>query len=128
MSDKAVDDSLAVLKVILDLFVTSKMIKKLFTALLEDENILYFDEDSGNVIFSCNKMGILNTDLNNVNIDNNVDEDDLDTIILIKFLFWHIKFEKRKAFKKELSEELMPVACILKNGGIFVCQKMRKKK
>ena len=35
------------------------MIKKLFTALYADKNILYFDEDFGNVVFSCNKMDIL---------------------------------------------------------------------
>ena len=39
------------------------MIKKLYTALYGDENILYFDKDSGNVVFSCNEMGILNIDL-----------------------------------------------------------------
>ena len=33
MSDEAVNDSLAALKLTLDWFVTSKMIKKLFTAL-----------------------------------------------------------------------------------------------
>ena len=35
------------------------MIKKLFTALYADKNILYFDEDFGNVLFSCNEMDIL---------------------------------------------------------------------
>ena len=88
MCDEAVDDSLATLKLIPDWFVTSKIIKELFTALYADENALYFNEDSGNVIFSCNEMGI--------NLDNNFDEDDPDTIILIRLLDWHIKFEKRK--------------------------------
>ena len=46
-------------------------------------------------------MSILNTDLNNINLDNNFDEDDLDTIILVRLLTWHIKFEKRKALKKK---------------------------
>ena len=82
------------------MFVTSKMIKELFTALHADENILYFNEDSSNVTFSCNDMGILNMDINNINIDINFDEDDPDTIIPIRHLAWHIKFEKRKAFKK----------------------------
>ena len=41
-------------------------------------------------------MGILKTDLNNINFDNNIDEDDPDTIIVIRLLAWHIKFEKRK--------------------------------
>ena len=45
MCDKAVDGSLATLKLILDWFVTSETIKKLFTAFYADENILYFNED-----------------------------------------------------------------------------------
>ena len=39
MCDEAVDDSVAALKLIPDWFVTSKMIKKLFTALYADDNI-----------------------------------------------------------------------------------------
>ena len=54
-------------------------------------------------------MGIFNIDLNNINLDNNLDEDDPDTIILVRLLAWHIKFEERKALKKELSQELMPL-------------------
>ena len=82
MCDKAVDGCLAVLKFVPDWFVTSKMIKKIFTALYADENILYFDEDFGNVVFDCNEMGVLNIDLNCNNLDdNNFHEDDLDTII-----------------------------------------------
>ena len=45
MCDKAVDDYLAALKFVSDWFVTSKMIKILFTTLYADENILYFNED-----------------------------------------------------------------------------------
>ena len=56
------------------------------------------------------QMDILIIDINNVNLDNNFDEDDPDTIILIKFLVWHIKVKKRKALEKNISEELMPVA------------------
>ena len=92
MCDEAVDDSLAALKLIPDWFVTSKMIKKRFTALYADENTLYFNEDSGNVVLSLNEMGILNIDLNNINLDNNFDEDDADIIILIRLLAWYIKF------------------------------------
>ena len=110
MCDEAVDDYLATLKLIPDWFVTSKMIKKLCTASYADENILYFNEDSGNVLFNCNGMGISNIDLNNVNLDSNFDEHDPDTIILIRILSWHIKFEKRKAIRKKISEELMPAA------------------
>ena len=58
MYDEAVDDSVAALKPIVDWFVISKMIKKLFIALHADENILYFNDDPGNVVCICNKMGI----------------------------------------------------------------------
>ena len=95
------------LKFVPDWFVTNKMIKKLFTALYADENILYFNEDSGNVTFICNGMGILSIDLNNINL---YDKDDPDTIIHVRFLAWHIEFRKRKNLEKELSEKLMSVA------------------
>ena len=61
--------------------------------------IYCFNEDS-DIRFSLDKMGIPNKDLDNINLDNNCDEDDSDTIILIRLLTWHIKFEKRKALKK----------------------------
>ena len=72
------------------------MIKELFTALYAGENILYFNEDAGNVNFFCNEIGILNIDLNNINLDNNFDEDNPDAIIHIRLLAWQIKFEKNK--------------------------------
>ena len=50
MCDEVVDDSLASLNFIPDWFATSKMIKKLFIALYADQNILYFNEDSGNFL------------------------------------------------------------------------------
>ena len=45
-------------------------------------------------------MGILNVNLDNINVDNNFDEDDPNTIILIWLLAWHSKFEKRKTNNK----------------------------
>ena len=100
MCFETVDDCLAALKPVPDWFVTSKMIKKLFTVLYEDENILYFNEDSCNVLFNCNGIGIFNIDINNINFDNNFDEDDPDTIILIRLLARHIKFKTAKHLKK----------------------------
>ena len=97
MCYEAVDDSLEALKHIL---VGLVQVKRLKTSLYADENILYFNEDSGNVAFSCNEMVILNIDLDNINLDNNFDEVDPDIIIFISLLAWHIKFEKRKTFKK----------------------------
>ena len=102
MCDEAADDCLAAKKFIPYWFATSKMIKKRFTVLYADKNILYFNEDSGDAIFSCNEMGILSIDLNKINLDNtNYDEDDPDTIVHIRLLAWHIKLEKCKALKKD---------------------------
>ena len=100
MCDEAVDDFLAALKLILDWFVTSKMIKNLYTALYADNGLLFFDEDSSNVTFCCNEMGILRVNLNNIKLDNNFDEDYPDNIILIRLLAWHSKFKKAKILKK----------------------------
>ena len=47
-------------------------------------------------------MGILNIGLNDINLDNNFDEDDPDTKILLRLLARHIEFEKRKEFKKKV--------------------------
>ena len=85
MCDEAVDDCLAALKIAPDWFVTSKMIKILFTAFYVDDNILNFNEDSGNVVFTCNGMSTLNIDLNNTSLDDtNYDEDNPDAIILVR--------------------------------------------
>ena len=63
------------------------MIERLLNALYVDDNVLYLDEDSGNVIFSCNKMGVLGIDLNNINLDDtNYDEGFPQTIIRIRLL------------------------------------------
>ena len=56
-----------------------------------DGKMFYFNEGSGNFVFFCNEIGILNIYIININLDNNFDKDDPD-------------------------------------GGIFACQKMRKKK
>ena len=64
------------------------------------ENILYFNEDSGDVTFCCDEMGILIVNLNNIYLDNNSVEDDLDSIILVRRFAWNIKFEIAKHLKK----------------------------
>ena len=124
MCDKVVGDCIPALKFVPDWFVARKMIKILFTALYTEENILYFNEDSGNVVFICIVMGILNRDLNNINLDNtNYHEDDPDTII-VRLFTWHIKFEKHK---KDLSEDLMPIAWHPKRWWNFCVSEDEKK-
>ena len=58
-------------------------------------------------------MSILNIDLNKINLDNNFDDDDPDTIILIRLLAWYIRFENRIIWHG-----------ILIDGEIGACQKM----
>ena len=104
MFNKAVDYFLPALKFVPYWFVTSKIIKILLTSLYADDNILYFNKNSGDAIFSCNEMGIVSIDLNNINLDNtNYDEDGSETIH-ITILAWHIKFEKGKSLKREINE------------------------
>ena len=56
-------------------------------------------------------MGIFSVDLSNLNIvDAKFYENDLKTIIHVRPLASHNKFEKRKAFKKNIKKELIPVA------------------
>ena len=89
-------------KFVPDWCATSKTIKKVVTALCAYENILYFEEDLGNVAFNCNEMSILNIDLRNINLDNSFDEDDPGTIIHFRLLTWHIKSENSKTLKKRV--------------------------
>ena len=77
------------------------MIKNLLTALYADDNIVYFKEDSGNVVFSGIEMGILNIDLNNINLDDtNYDEDDPETIIHTNFWLGISNLKNTKHLKK----------------------------
>ena len=76
------------------------MIKKFFTALYADENVLYLNEDSGDAVFSYNEMGINYIDLNNSNLDNNFDEDDPDTIIHIRLWLGILNLKDGENFKK----------------------------
>ena len=85
MYDETVDDSPARLKT--------------FLLLCKQMNILYFNEDSSNPVLNCIEMGVLKIDLKNINLDNNFDENNPDSIILIRLLASRIKFEKRKALK-----------------------------
>ena len=78
------------------MFFTSKIIEKLFTALHADEIRVYFNEDFGDAVFNYDEMGTVNADLNDISLDNNFDDNDLDTNIFVRLLFWHIKFQKCK--------------------------------
>ena len=56
-------------------------------------------------------MGILCVDFNNINVDvSNFYEDDPKTSAHVILSAWQNKLKQRKAFKKEISKELMPIA------------------
>ena len=67
------------------------MIVKFVLVLYADHNIIYFIEDSGDVIFSCNEIGILSVDPNNINLnDTSYDEDVHQTVIHVKIIAYYI--------------------------------------
>ena len=99
MCDEAGDYCLAALKLVPNWLVTSEVIKKLFIGLYADENILYFNEGSGDVIFNCNEMGILNIDLY-IYLDNNFDEDDPILLFLSDFWLGILNLKNAKNLKK----------------------------
>ena len=106
MCDEAVDGCLTALKFVPDWFVTNKIIKNLYSALFVDGDVLFFHQNSGNVTFSSNKMGILSVDLNNINIDDaNYYEDYPTTIyfwlLTIDFWFSLIDINNAKHLKKK---------------------------
>ena len=86
MCDEAIDGSMTTMKLIPDCFISSKMIQNLLTAFYTDKRILYFDEGSGNVVFSFNEIDNFNIDLRNITPDNNFDDDDPDTVIPVRLL------------------------------------------
>ena len=111
MCDEAVDDSLAAFKINPDWFVTSEMIKKLHIALYLDKNIFYLNGNSDNVIFCCDEMGIFST---NISFCVKI----ILIIILMKVIlillfvpdFWLGILNFKKALKRKVSAELIPIA------------------
>ena len=112
MCDEAFDDCMVPMKFIPGWFVRSKMLEKFHDALLANDDVLFFNEDFCKVTLFGNEMGILGADLDKINLedDNNFYKDDPDTIIHVRLLTQRNKFEKRKAFKKDINEGLIPVA------------------
>ena len=101
MCDKAVDDFLSVLKFVPDWYITSKMIKKLHSTLFSDDDILFFDEESVNVTFFSDDIGILSVDLNSVNLDNaNFDVDNPEMIIHVRLMAWSNRLKQQKKILK----------------------------
>ena len=63
------------------------MIKEPDVDLSFNDDIIFVNEDSINVTFVSDEMGILSVDLDDINLDDvNFDKDDLETIIHIRLL------------------------------------------
>ena len=63
----------------------------------------FFDEDSGNVTFSSDELGVLSIDLNNNNLDDiNFDEDDSETIIHVRIMAWHNRLKQQEKRCKQI--------------------------
>ena len=101
MCDEAVDNSLPALKLIPDWFVTSKMIKKLYTALYANNGLLFFDEDSGDVTFYCDEMSVLSVYLTNINLDNILMKMILILLFLSDFRLNIVNLKNAKHLKKD---------------------------
>ena len=84
MCDKAVNTLLPTLKFIADWFLSKKkMIKNLDKLVFPVDDIVFVNEDSANVTFSSDEMGIFSVDLNNINLDRvNFYEDDPEPLFL----------------------------------------------
>ena len=81
------------------------------------DNLAFFNDDidldnidSDIVTYFGDDMDINTTEFNNIKLDDDDNDDDLQAMILVEFMAWCFEYKKRKAFKKELSEELMRVA------------------
>ena len=113
--NEAVDGCAEALKFIPDWFVTMKMLE-MFHEMLEifhhtNDEIIIFDEDFSKVTYFANGIGIVDVDVNKINFEHDkyFYENGPEFIVLVRLLDWCNKFENHKAFKKDLSKELMSV-------------------
>ena len=71
----------------------------------------FLNEDSANVTFSSDEMGILSVDLNNINLNNaNFYEHDSNTITHVRLVVWCNKLKQHKVFRKGISKKLRSIA------------------
>ena len=89
------------MKLVPDWFVTTKIIKKPFSALFSDYNILCFNEDSGTAVFFWNEIGILNIDLNNIYLNNNLMKITLILLSLSDFWVGTLNLKNAKNVKNQ---------------------------
>ena len=80
------------------------LIKDFYDVVILNDDIVFFNKDSGNVTFSSNEMGILSVNPNNFKPDDdNFNEVDPET--LIQIIAWCNKYKRSKVGKKDTSNE-----------------------
>ena len=106
MCDKAVDNFVTALKLVPDWFVLNHILEKRGFIFSND------DIDLDDIVkFFSNNMGIVTVDFINVNRhSDNFDEDDPETIFLVRLTAWCSRYKQREAYEKKIDKELMPIA------------------
>ena len=86
------------------------MLEKLDNAIFSNDDIVVDNEDTDNVTFFNDEMGLNTIYLNNIILDDdNFDDYDHEPIIHVRSIAWCNNYKQRKACKKEISKELVHV-------------------
>ena len=101
MCEEAVDACLPALKFVVNWFVTPKMLEDLGSTVFFNGDIDLGNVDLGILTLLNDGMDFVNVNLNNVCLDDDFNDDDLDTICLVKLFACCDRYKKCKAYKKE---------------------------
>ena len=86
------------------------MLEKLDDVIFSNYDIVFINTDSDHVTSFSNDMGLVNVYLNNVSFDDiNFNDNDPETIIHVRIMTSCNQYKQCKAWKKDISKELMSV-------------------
>ena len=101
MCNKNIDFCLTALKIVSDWFVLTKMPENVDDTVLSNDDIGFGDIESDTVTLFSNAPGLVNEDLDNINLgDDNFQEDDTANVTLVKLTAQQSRFKQRKACEK----------------------------
>ena len=110
--DEAVEDCLSALKFVPDWFVTNKMLRKLHEGFFTNYDILSFDEDFGNIeILVIKWVFFLKILIKLILMMLIFMKMTLKLLFISDYCLVVISLKNAKHIKKDISKELMPVAC-----------------
>ena len=67
---------------------------------VDTDNVTFFNNSPNNITYSNDVVGLININLNKVN---------LDAITLVNLIAWCNRYKQHKAFKNRIDIELMPI-------------------